>query len=192
MKINAGARQNRGRPYEIGKVQNVRRSPCSADPHASFLTCKILLNSPSPSCVHQGSKASYQHRERTGVFRAVPCLPLTCSSRNRKSTFSLPCFPGGFSLAPWSIPADYRMMPESAAKTTCGHFCANWDSPKPAFLSQRPVEPSFCAASGLTVHSGICMLFLSASSGRHGSGSGASVWLIVHVLNSYLHSLSPF
>lgn len=38
----------------------------------------------------------------------------------------------------------------------------------------------------------LSMFSLSAFSGRHGCVSRASIWPVVHVLNSYLHSLSPF
>lgn len=85
-----------------------------------FPACKILLIPPSPSSILLRSKSSYPHCEQTGIFCAEPCLPLTWSSRKRKYTFSLPCFPGGFSLAHEVILAECRMMPESASKTTVG------------------------------------------------------------------------
>lgn len=105
---------------------------------------------------------SYSPCEQT--FCGIPPTP-TCKSRKRRRTSSLPCFPGGLSLAHSAISAECRMMPESVAQTTCGHFCANLDPFKPVSLSLRPVELSLCVASGLTVQSGAacspCLPFLA-------------------------------
>lgn len=60
------------------------------------------------------------------------------------------------------------------------------------FSSLRPVELGLCAAFRLTVHSGFSMFALPAFSGSHRYVSCASIWPVMHVLNSYLHSLSPF
>lgn len=89
---------------------------------------------------------------------------LTCNSRKRRHTSRLLCFPRGFSLAYNVISARCRMMPESVAQTTCGHFHANPGPSKPVSSSLRPVALSFCEVSGLTVQSGIgyvpCLPFL--------------------------------